>query len=185
MKRAGAHALLLAAAAAGAAEPDVSVTRDGDLYSIHMQAQLGLAAATVHDTFARFENLPRINPAVEQVQRRPGPADATRLYTQVRVCVAFFCTRMHQVQDIRSTAHDGSYDIDARVLPEQSDLKRGSAHWHIAPCGAGSCLDFAANLEPDFWVPPLIGPWLIQRKLKEEARVTVRGIERVAHEDAR
>ena len=176
-------ACLLLAGTAVAAEPQVSVSREGDLYTVQMQAQLELAPALVHQTFSRFENLPRINPAVEEVQLRSGTPPLTRVYTQVRVCVAFYCKHVHQVQDIRSSSAGGAYLIDAQVLPEQSDLKRGSAHWRITPCGNGSCLSFEAQVEPDFWVPPLIGPWLIQRKLAQEALVTVAGIERVAHED--
>lgn len=177
--------LLIGAAQAAAEEPTVSVSRDDDLYSVQMQARLSMTPALVHQTFTHYENLPRINPAIEQVQLRAGGAPATRLYTQVRVCVAFFCKHIHQVQDIRTSIENGAYALDALVLPAESDLKRGAAHWRITPCGVGSCLSFNAQLEPDFWVPPLLGPWLIERKLEQEARITVSGIERVAHEDAR
>ncbi|HVT35955.1 MAG TPA: SRPBCC family protein [Nevskiaceae bacterium] len=183
MRRAGIAALMLSLSAQ-AAEPAVTVTRADGVYSVQMHAQLDVTPAHADAVFTRYENLPRINPAVEVVQRRGGGADATRLYTQVRVCVAFFCKHLHQVQDMRRAQHDGIYEIDAQVLPGQGELKRGAAHWRIAPCGNGSCLEFSAQLQPDFWVPPLIGPWLIQRKLREEAEVTVQGIERVAHEDA-
>ena len=185
MRAAACAWLLLGAAQAAAAEPEVSVSRSDDVYSVQMQARLALAPALVHDTFTHFENLPRINPAIEQVQRRVGATAGTRVYTQVRVCVAFFCKHLKQVQDIRSSQAGGAYLIDALVLPQESDLRSGSAHWRIASCGTDSCLTFNAKLEPDFWVPPLIGPWLIERKLAKEARITVAGIERVAHEDAR
>ena len=185
MRAAGCVLLLLGAAQSAAAEPEVSVSRSDDIYSVQMKARLAMAPALVHQTFTHFENLPRINPAIEQVQRRTGAKAGTRVYTQVRVCVAFFCKHLHQVQDIRSSETGGTYQIDALVLPQESDLRSGKAHWRIASCGADSCLTFTAQLEPDFWVPPLIGPWLIERKLAKEARITVAGIERVAHEDAR
>ena len=38
-------------------------------------------------------------------------------------------------------------------------------------------LQFTETFEPDFWVPPVIGPWLIQRKLVSEVAETVMYIE--------
>ena len=35
-------------------------------------------------------------------------------------------------------------------------------------------------MEPDFWVPPLIGPWVIKRTMREQAITTSEGIERLA-----
>ena len=44
----------------------------------------------------------------------------------------------------------------------------------------GSRLIFFAALTPDFWVPPLIGPYIIKKKMREEAVETVLGLERLA-----
>ena len=74
--------------------------------------------------------------------------------------------------------------IVPRVLPQMSDLRYGLARWRMSACADDrrrTCLEFKAELEPDFWVPPLIGPWLIQRKLHQEAIVTAEGIEKLAH----
>jgi hypothetical protein len=38
-------------------------------------------------------------------------------------------------------------------------------------------LQFTDTFEPDFWVPPVIGPWLIQRKLVRELTETMAYIE--------
>ena len=39
---------------------------------------------------------------------------------------------------------------------------------------------FDAEIEPAFWVPPLIGPYLIARELRRQAQVTAESIERLA-----
>jgi hypothetical protein len=33
---------------------------------------------------------------------------------------------------------------------------------------------------PAFWIPPVIGPWLIKKKMMEEGRVTIERIEELA-----
>ena len=41
-------------------------------------------------------------------------------------------------------------------------------------------MDIRIELVPAFWVPPVIGPWVIRRKIDEEARRTGTGLERTA-----
>ena len=128
---------------------------------------------------------PRINPAVEHVE--PLPVDAAALprwRTRVRMCIAFFCTRLDQVQDVKTTQQGERWLMQATVIPQLSNLRYGLADWQLAPCGAQTCLRFAAALEPDFWVPPLLGPWLIERTMRRQAQRTARGIEMLAQQRA-
>jgi hypothetical protein len=45
-----------------------------------------------------------------------------------------------------------------------------------------SCLDARIELVPAFWVPPVIGAWVIRRKMVEEARYTSAGLELMARD---
>lgn len=180
-------ALLLAAGSVYASEIEqVSVTRAKNRYTIAMSARLNAAPADAHKAFTDFPRLPRINDAVESATRlavvTPG---ALRLATVVRVCVLSFCRRLRQVQDITDFSHDGIYGLEAHVLPNLSDLKFGYARWRMSACGSGTCLQFHTEIEPDFWVPPLIGPWLIERVMRREAIQTAEGIDRFAPEYTR
>lgn len=183
--------MLLTACPAQAAKVSlVTVDHDGNRYSVRMQAFMAVAPAAAHQAFTSYERLPEINNSVERAQRLPdAPPGAVRLDTTVRVCVAFFCKHLHQVQDLRASRKAGDYGLVADVLPQRSDVRYGHAQWSMRACkrgeAAGTCLDFSAQLEPDFWVPPVIGPWLIQRKMRGEARQTAEGIEKVANEQAR
>jgi hypothetical protein len=47
-----------------------------------------------------------------------------------------------------------------------------------------TCLDVRIELVPAFWVPPVIGPWVIRRKMEEEARLTSAGLEQMARSPA-
>src|SRR3546814_6222595 len=105
----------------------------------------------------------------------PSPAvGVARWRTRVRVCVGFFCTHLKQVQDVRDSHTTERYQLDALVIPALSNLRYGKAHWQLERCDAQTCLNFSAELEPDFWVPPLLGPWLIKRTMRREANATDR-----------
>lgn len=153
-------------------------------YSVDLTVTLDATPASAFAVLTDYPNLPRINPAVVSAETMPGaPAGSTRLATHVRVCVAWFCRDLRQVQDMRAShEHHGGGHVHAEVLPALSDLKFGRADWTVWPCEQQTCLRFATIIEPDFWVPPVIGPWLIKRKLSEEALQTSHGIEAAAHD---
>lgn len=176
-------ALLAASTGAHAWQLDrLEVVRQGDRYRLDLDVRLDATRDRAFAVFSDFANLPAINDAVEEVVfMDAGAAGVTRLFTRVRVCVAWFCRRLRQVQDIVRDDGDGALGLKATVLPQLSNLKYGLARWSMRECALRqACLHFTAELEPAFWVPPLIGPWLIQRKMRSEAIQTSQGIERLA-----
>lgn len=162
---------------------DIRVTREASRYRVHMDVSLDVPAASTYAAFADVRRLPQINPAVREVRVvRELSAGARRVYTRVRMCVSLFCRHIEQVQDMRFEASSAGGHVRAQVISELSDLRYGLAEWTLRACADRTCLRFDAEVEPDFWVPPLIGPWLIQRKLREEAMQTSGGLERLARE---
>lgn len=72
--------------------------------------------------------------------------------------------------------------LDAKLL-RYGDFKRGHGLWIVKPCPTGrgvTCLDVSIELVPAFWVPPVLGPWVVRRKMDEEARRTGDGLEQTA-----
>lgn len=160
----------------------IEVTRSEARYRVSMDVQLDVPAPAAYAVFADISRLPQINPAVREARVLDEVLDIglRRVYTDVRVCVSYFCRRLRQVQDMRFTLRPDGGDVQAIVLPERSDLHYGLAKWALRDCSGRTCLHFEAELEPRFWVPPVIGPWLMQRQLREEALQTSAGIERLA-----
>src|SRR3546814_8483046 len=116
-------------------------------------------ALPIYAVFSDFRNLPKINDAVESIERLPSPAvGVARWRTRVRVCVGFFCTHLKQVQDARDSHTTERYQLDALVIPALSNQRYGKAHGQLERCDAQTCLNFSAELEPAFGVPPLLGP---------------------------
>ena len=187
MRAAGARfclalSLLAFASPISAAEiQSLQVTHNGARYHVEMEVKLQAPSAASYAVFAAPGNLPRINPSVQQVQVIAHHAEEqARVYTVVRVCALFYCKMLHQMQDMRYAPRPDGGDLHAEVLPALSDFSYGRADWRFRPAGAAAQLHFSAELEPAFWVPPLIGPWLVERSLREEAQRTSAGIEKLA-----
>jgi hypothetical protein len=171
----------LASTASAAEIQSLEVTRSGARYHVEMEVKLQARSAASYSVFVMPGNLPKINPAVRQVQVIAQEADdLARIYTELRVCALLYCKTLHQMQDMRYTPRPDGGDLHADVLPAQSDFSYGRADWQFRPAGATTHLHFSAELEPAFWVPPLVGPWLVERSLREEAERTSAGIERLA-----
>ncbi len=132
--------------------------------------------------------MPRFNPDLRRVRVEPtAQPHRIRLFVTVHACVLIFCKTMRQEQLVTVTrkAHGGL--ISAQLVPHGGDFRGGQASWRVHPCttvNAPSCLEVRIELQPAFWVPPLIGPWILQRKLYTEARRSSRGIELMAAEIA-
>lgn len=151
-------------------------------YSVHMRVRLDVPARPAYELFSNPDNLPQINPSVRSVRRLNGAvAPLQRLFTDIRLCVSLYCRHLAQVQDMHYQPHAEGGRINATVIPELSDLRYGEANWNLHECPGGACLEFRATLEPRFWIPPFIGPWLVQRSLRHEAMQTSAGIERLVH----
>lgn len=172
---------LLAGAAQAGKVDHVAVSDDAGVYSVSVSAWLDLSQPELLRLLTDYERVIQANAAIKSVVTLPAPAeDITRLKAELEICVWFYCRALKQVQDMELL---GAGYLQATMLPELSDYKSGHARWRMIAEGSGSRLLFDVTVEPDFWVPPLIGPAVIKHKLRKEAVETVIGIERLAAND--
>ena len=152
-----------------------TVERDGDFFELAITAQIDAPVEIVYQSITDFDNLAAINPNVEQSRLvgRPKP-DTQRVRSVIKVCILMFCKRVVQVQDV---TRPSEYVIEAVIVPSVSDFRSGFARWQLIPQGESTLLSFSQRFEPDFWVPPLIGPWIIKRELISEVAETAMYIE--------
>ena len=159
---------------------DSSVTHDGAVYRLSISARMDAPLAVVYRSITDFSNLSAINPAIEESQvLESRGAGQSRVRSVIKVCILVFCKRVEQVQDV--TLVDGR-TVVARMVPGAGDFRAGLARWELTAVGTATDLHFTETFEPDFWVPPLIGPWLIEKKLVREVAETTLYIEGQAGE---
>ncbi len=152
--------------------------REGQRYRVHVEARLAAPLDAVRALLTDYPHLGRVNPSIKSSVVLPSATpgiERVRLVSEV--CVWIYCKRLHQVQDMRQS---GAGVLEATVLPDVSDFRYGYARIALRSVPGGTSFSMRGELEPDFWIPPFIGPWLIKRKLLEEARVTVEQLERLA-----
>jgi hypothetical protein len=129
----------------------------------------------VYRLLTDYAHLHDINPAIREsrILRTDSPA-RHRIRTVTRVCVLFYCRDVTQIQDM---VQSSGYTIEADILPQDSDFRRGHGQWRLLPEGDATVMQFRAELEPAFFLPPLLGPWLIRREMVKQISEIVMIIE--------
>ncbi len=97
--------------------------------------------------------------------------------TEFRDCVVFFCKTMMLIHDVTVSAND----VRADVVAEGSDFRNGFLRWSMRSIADDSShVVFDAVMEPDFFVPPLIGGFLVGKALRKQALATAQNLVREA-----
>ena len=172
--------LLFYSALPGAGEiMSANVGHEGNDYTLDlvMQIEAGreeiVALLMDHDNFKQLSEI-----MIESGLVQDAPEDKTRRRLVVETCIVFFCFRAVMVEDLEQFS-DGR--ILAIMVPEESDFKYGRTEWQIEPLGpARSEINYSFHLQPDFWVPPAIGPFILKRKMIKEAQVSILKMENLA-----
>ena len=178
-------ALCWAATAASAAQVlAVSVTHDGARFLIGMRISIDATPAAVFRALQDYPAMAHYNPDLRTVRvERPLVPGRVRLFTSVHTCVLIFCKTMRQEEIMTATTNAGGGVLRAQLLAHGGDFLGGGGRWTVEACRdipEEACLHVRIELVPGFWVPPVIGPWVIRRKMEEEAQRTGVGLERTA-----
>lgn len=159
---------------------ELTVDWQDDVYSIMAVADLDAPLDAVRRVLLDVEHYHWITGAIREstLLDRQGPRQVT-IYTRMEACFGPFCKEVEQVQRV-----DFREDNLIRLtsLPKYSDVKLGESEWRIEPLPENRTrIAWRLRMEPDFWVPPLIGPALVRSGLREEGRDTINGIETLAN----
>ncbi|WP_126452334.1 hypothetical protein [Sulfuriflexus mobilis] len=147
-------------------------------YFMEIEALIDADSIIVKRLLTDYNHLQRLNDIIKQSYIIYSLDDVShRVYVKTKACITFFCKSIVQVQDIEELPGDV---IVATTVPEKSDFDYAHARWKIRAEGDRTRIYFNTDLKPSFWIPPLIGPPLIEGKLRKEALRTIEGLERLA-----
>jgi hypothetical protein len=169
---------LAAAAAAGADLRAISVEYENDRY--HLRSEVWFAAPTedLYRVLTDFDDYERISSAfVEAYDLPPDEQGRPRFYTRMEGCMLFFCRSLERRGYLLLEPRK---EIVAVTNPAESDFKFCRERWRFEEDGEGTLLFYDFEMEPDFWVPPVIGPWIIKRTLEVDGLDAIGRIEAIA-----
>lgn len=172
-------ALSMIPVAAGSADlRDVAVGRDSNRYSLVSETWFAASKEDLYRVLTDYAEFKKFSSAfVETRNVEPDPNGRPRFYTRMEGCVLFWCRSFIRRGHLELTPMT---EIVSITDPQESDFDYARERWRLFDEGAGTLIIYEFEMEPRFWVPPVIGPYMIQRTLKTGGANAVDRIEALA-----
>ena len=157
---------------------ELEISEGEGVYRISLVMQVQAPPHNVWRVLTDYARIYRLNPAITESEILPSPDEGVvRVRTRLLDCIAFFCKEIDRVEDVHESGPDG---LQVTIVPALSSFKSGSAEWQIHGIGGHSQVLYQAEMEPDFYIPPLIGSYFVKQKLLQAMMASLERIECIA-----
>lgn len=146
--------------------------RDGVL-ELGLQARVAVPRERLEGSLEDYRNLAILLPLVKESRVMAG-TEPPRVWSRLEGCLWFLCKRLVHVMQVQ-VGPDGLHY--GQTLPALSDFRAGWARWRVEALDADSRLVLQARLTPRLRVPPVIGPWYVERRLRGELEAAIANLE--------
>lgn len=161
---------------------EVQVEQDSGAYHIYFEILLDAPRNRVYDVLSDYGNMQELSPGIIRSEVLSGEAgDIAEIDLTLKPCVWILCRKMRKISKVTINAYGA---IVYTTIPESSDFKKGREQVIIkATRKTGQTrVTYSASLEPDFFVPPLIGSWLIRKHVRQNLEVSMERVETLARQ---
>ena len=156
----------------------VDVTEKDGVYYISISTQITASEEHVRQVLTDYVHVYRLSDSVIESEVLESSTDGhVQVRSLVLCCTPIFCRDVVRVDDI-SVLESGN--LQAVIIPEKSDFRSGKAIWEIVPDGHNTQLSYKATIEPDFFIPPLLGTRMVINNMRNEFKTTFYRIEHIA-----
>jgi hypothetical protein len=170
--------LLFPALAAPATILRTEATHEDGRYQVTFEVVLDAARDRVWRIMTDYDRLTRVSKViVESHILKKENENRHRVGVTLHACVLIFCKTVKKVVDVQVWPQN---DIIVIGDPALSDFSYSVERWRVSAEGAKTRLYYFAEMVPDFFIPPLIGPWLMKSFLQKEIMATAIQVEALA-----
>ncbi len=153
------------------------VDEDDDHYIIRVDMRVNAELADVYKHLMDLKNIHKLNDTIISSIVRYSKGKIHEVEVSTSGCVLFFCSNQVQYQKVNEL---GNGYIMIHLDPKKSDFTSGQILWQVIAEKNKTRVVFSADFEPDFWVPPLIGPWILTDIFLKESLQTITQLEKLA-----
>ena len=174
----GASLLLCSLASRSADLRDVNIELKDARYHLTSETYLDVSREALYALLTDFEKFEKFTSAiVESRNTEPDEKGRPGFYARMEGCVLLFCKSFIRTGYLTLSPIK---EIVAVSMPEESDFVFSRERWQLTEEGKGTVMTYEFEMIPAFWVPPVIGPFYIQRALRRGAERAVDRIEALA-----
>ena len=149
-------------------------------YTVSSEVWFDASVEQVFEVFRRWDLSTKFSSAIAESRDiaadeygRPG------YYVRNEGCLLFFCKSFVRQGYVELKVNE---ELRAFADPEISDFKLSNESWTFVAEDGGTVVTYRLLMEPKFWVPPGIGPYLIKRKFRNNGGEAIDRIEAIAQD---
>ncbi len=172
-------ALLLTAVTARSADlRGVTVELEDGHYFLKSESWLDASVEEIYQVLTDYALFVQISSGYVESHNTEAAEDGKPgFYTRMQGCVLVWCKAFERsgYLTLQPTSH-----IVALVDPEVSDFDYSRESWELVAENEGTVMIYHFEMDPGFWVPPVIGPFYIKRTLVRGGEDAIQRIEALA-----
>lgn len=167
-------ALAWSASSAAAELRSIEFDRVDDRYVATADIWLDAPRDSVFEVLSDWDDAQRFSSLIVAARNIAADADGRPgFYIQIRGCLLFFCkTFVREGWVVR----EPDTLLSAIADPARSDFEMSEETWRFEADAGGTLIRYEMQMNPKFWVPPVIGPYAIRRKIEKDG---VEALERI------
>ncbi|MBI3546460.1 MAG: SRPBCC family protein [Gammaproteobacteria bacterium] len=147
-------------------------------YTLTFEVVLHAERSKVWQIMTDYEHLPRVSDViVDSHMLMSADPRRQRVAVTFHACVLIFCKTMKKTLDIQTWPQTAIVVIGDPAL---SDFSYSVERWRVSAEGANTRLYYTAEMVPNFFIPPLIGPWMVKSFMQKEIKATAAKVEALA-----
>ncbi len=168
----------------------MEVERKGKRYFLDSSLLVDVPKNTMFEVLTDYNNMHHFSRGIKQSQEVTPAADGTRrVFSHLQGCVAFICRSVEKVELMDTIENQR---IVTLLLPELSkNVRWNKTQWDLLEVQVKADdaskvdkiltqIDYKMEFEPGFWVPPLLGTYMIKKSLAKDGLEIVERMEKYA-----
>jgi hypothetical protein len=173
--------MLVFPALAGAATlRDVTVDGVYGVYIMRSEVWFDASIEQIFGVFLDWDLSTQFSSVIVESRNVAPDAQGRRgYYSRNRACLWFYCRSFERNGFVE---HAPLEFIEARADPERSDFHISNERWEFRAEDRGTVVIYDLEVKPKFFVPPLIGPIIMKRKLRKGGAEAIDRIEAIAQQ---
>jgi hypothetical protein len=167
---------------AAATVDGLDVSRRHGRYSLAADARLDATPESIYAVLTDYADnrFGRISSVYKESRYLDPDTDGTpMIFTRMEGCLLWYCMSLRRTERLETRE---PFHIKSVTIPASSNFKYSTSEWLLVRDGSGTKMMYTLEMEPDFFVPPIIGPWYLKRTLAQGGVRAVTRIERLARE---
>ncbi len=172
--------VLLASSTIAAELRKIDIHHRSGRYIMNVDSYIEAPVAAVYQVLTDYDQFELIAEGIKEARILNNISPEVYIvYTKVAVCFSFMCVEKEKIERVELRSN---VEIFATVIPERSDFKYGVTRWMVTSEGEGTRLRLKVEIEPSFWIPPLIGPRIMKAVMRREGIYSADSVEQLAND---